>query len=54
MFCNACGYRKQDLESSEQKQGFEYTIEVDSEEDMSIKIVKASTGTLKIPRIITM
>tara|TARA_Y100000310_G_C20695119_1_gene825109 strand:- start:3157 stop:3672 length:516 start_codon:yes stop_codon:yes gene_type:complete len=54
MFCNACGYRKQDLESAENKQGYEYTIEVDSEDDMSIKVVKASTGTLKIPRIITM
>ena len=54
MFCNACGYRKQDLEPVEKKQGTEYTIEVNSEDDMSIKIIKASTGTLKIPRIITM
>lgn len=54
MYCNACGYRKQDLEPAEQKPACEYTIEIDSEDDMSIKVVKASTGTLKIPRIITM
>lgn len=54
MYCNACGYRKQDLEPAEKHPGCEYTIEIDSEADMSIKIVKASTGTLKIPRIITM
>ncbi|MBT4445930.1 ZPR1 zinc finger domain-containing protein [archaeon] len=54
MYCVACGYRKSDLEASEKHPGMQFTIEIDSEDDMSIKVVKASTGTIKIPRIITM
>ncbi len=54
MYCGACGYRKSDLETAESSTPMQYTIEVDSEEDMSVKIVKASSASIKIPRIINM
>ncbi len=54
MYCGACGYRKSDLEAQEKHPGMQYVMEVDSEDDMSVKVIKASTGTIKIPRIITM
>ena len=54
IFCNGCGYRKNDLEVSEKKQPMQYALEINSEDDMSIKVVKSSEATLKIPRIITM
>ena len=39
---------------AEKKQGMQYTLEINSEDDMSIKVVKSSGATVKIPRIITM
>jgi zinc finger protein len=54
MYCSACGYRKSDLESEQKHPGMQYTIEINSEADLTIKVVKSSTGTIKIPRVITM
>lgn len=53
MQCDACGFRKADLEPAEPKDPATYTIEVSSEDDMNIKVVKSGEATLKIPRIIT-
>lgn len=54
MECTACGYRKADVEPAEEKEPCRYTIEVDSEEDMNIKVVKSGEARLKIPHVITM
>ena len=54
IYCEGCGYRKNDLEVSEKKQAMQYTLEISSEDDLSIKVVKSSGATVKIPRIITM
>ncbi|MFH1276331.1 MAG: ZPR1 zinc finger domain-containing protein [Candidatus Woesearchaeota archaeon] len=51
--CSACGYRKADVEPAERKEPCKYTLEVDSEADLNIKIVKSGEATLKIPHIIT-
>jgi zinc finger protein len=53
MSCEACGYHKADLEPSESKDPCTYTLEVSSEDDLNIKIVKSGEATIKIPRIIT-
>lgn len=54
MECGACGYRKSDLEPVEKKEPCKYTLEVSSEEDLNIKIVKSGDALVKIPHIITM
>ena len=54
MDCSACGTRKSDVQPVEPKEPCKYTIEVDCEDDMNIKIVKGGEATVKIPRIITM
>ena len=54
MVCGACGYKKSDLEPEESKEPCKYTLEVTSEEDLSIKIVKSGEARVKIPHIITM
>jgi zinc finger protein len=54
MECPDCGTRKSDVEPVEKKEPCKYTLEVSSEDDMSIKIVKGGEATVKIPRIITM
>jgi zinc finger protein len=47
-----CGYHKADVESAEEaKASVKYTLEVSSEEDMKIRVVKSSTCTVKIPHI---
>lgn len=54
MECEGCGYRKGDVEPAEKKEPCRYTIEVSSEEDMNIRVVKSGEATVKIPHIITM
>ena len=53
MECAACGFRNSDVEPAEKKEPCRYTIEVDSESDLNIKIVKSGEATVKIPHIIT-
>ena len=53
MSCSACKYHQADCESEEQKEPAKYTLEVSNEADMSIRIVKSSQATVKIPHITT-
>ena len=53
MDCVACGARKSDVEPAERKDPCKYTLEVESEEDLNIKVVKSGEATLKIPHVIT-
>ncbi|MEK6899676.1 MAG: ZPR1 zinc finger domain-containing protein [Nanoarchaeota archaeon] len=53
MDCSGCGYRKADVEPAEPKEPCKYTLEVNSEQDLSIKIIKSGEATIKIPHIIT-
>lgn len=51
MSCDNCNYHQADVEALDQKYPSRYTIIVDSDKDMSIKIVKSSTATVKIPEL---
>ncbi len=53
MQCKECKYHKSDVEPSEQGDPAKYTLEINGEDDMSIRIVKSSHATIKIPRITT-
>jgi len=53
MECTGCGYRKADVEPAEKKEPCRYTLEVTSDADLNIKIIKSAEATVKIPRIIT-
>jgi zinc finger protein len=53
MTCTECGYHKADVEAEGSKGKVKYTFEVESEEDLKVRVVKASTATVKIPRIMT-
>ncbi|MBC8494944.1 ZPR1 zinc finger domain-containing protein [archaeon] len=47
-----CNYHKADIECAEStNEGVKYTVEIDSEEDMKIRVIKASTATIKIPHV---
>ena len=53
MDCAGCGYRKADVEPAEQKEPCRYTLEISSEDDLNIKVIKSGEATVKIPHIIT-
>ncbi len=53
MECSGCGYRKADVEPAEQKEPCRYTLEVTSDADLNIKIIKSAEATVKIPRVMT-
>lgn len=53
MDCQSCKYRRSDLEPAEKKEPCRYTFEINSEEDLNVKIVKSGEATIKIPHIIT-
>lgn len=53
MECTGCGYRKADVEPAEKKEPCRYTLEVTSDADLNIKIIKSAEATVKIPRVIT-
>lgn len=54
MECPDCNTRKSDVEPAEKKEPCKYTLEVNSEDDLNIKIVKSGEATVKIPHVITM
>lgn len=54
MDCKSCGYRKSDVEPAEKKEACRYTLEVNSEDDLNIKVIKSGEAKVKIPHIITM
>ena len=53
MNCSSCGYHKADVEALEKKEPTKYTFEIENEEDLKVRIVKSSEGTVKIPHVIT-
>lgn len=53
MHCEGCGYHKSDVEPAEEKEPARFTLEVSSEEDLTIRVVKSGEATVKIPHIMT-
>lgn len=53
MSCSNCGFHKADIEFAEEHEPVKYTLDVDSEDDMRIRIIKSAEATVKIPHIMT-
>ncbi len=51
MDCNACKYHKADVESLQKLDPVKFTVEVASEEDLKIRIIKSSSATVKIAHV---
>jgi zinc finger protein len=47
--CNDCGYRTSDLEFLEPGQPAEYSVDIESKEDLKIRIIKSGECEIKIP-----
>lgn len=52
MQCSNCNYRKSDVEPEESHPPCKYTLDVDSEQDMKIRVIKSSTAVVKIPHLV--
>ncbi len=46
-----CNYNMSDVEAEEQKEPTRYTIEINSEKDMNIRVVKSAAASVKIPQL---
>ncbi|MFH0978836.1 MAG: ZPR1 zinc finger domain-containing protein [Candidatus Woesearchaeota archaeon] len=53
MTCSECKYHKADIESVETHEPSKYTIDISGEQDLTIRVVKSSQATVKIPHITT-
>jgi len=53
MTCSNCKYHMADIEAIEKKEPCKVSIEINSEDDLKIRVVKSSNATVKIPRILT-
>ena len=53
MDCSNCDYRVADVESDEQRKPIKQSFTVESEEDLSVRVIKSSSATIKIPRMLT-
>ena len=53
MTCSNCKYHKADIEAAEQKEPCKYTLEINSEEDMKIRVVKSAIAIVKVPHLMT-
>ncbi|MBI2656568.1 ZPR1 zinc finger domain-containing protein [Candidatus Woesearchaeota archaeon] len=53
MTCNNCKYHKADVEAMETKDSARYELEISSEEDMKVRVVKSSEATVKLPHLAT-
>ncbi|OVE74791.1 hypothetical protein BVX95_01175, partial [archaeon D22] len=53
MNCSNCKYHKADVETEGGDDPTRYTFKIESEEDMSVRVIKSGDATLKIPRIMT-
>jgi len=53
MTCANCKYHMADLEAVEQKEPVRYELEISSEEDIKVRVVKSAQATVKLPHITT-
>lgn len=51
MDCTSCKYHKGDVEVEGSGEPVKYTLDITSEEDMKIRVIKSADATVKIPHI---
>lgn len=51
MTCSNCKYHKADVETAEKREPVKYTLELESEDDMQIRVVRSSEATINLVRI---
>lgn len=49
--CSACGYRHVDFVLTETKDPTRHTFTIDAADHMSVRVVRASSGTIRVPEL---
>ncbi len=49
--CEACGYRHVDFVLTETKDPTRHKYTIDAEQDMSVRVVRSASGTIRIPEL---
>ncbi|MBW3013327.1 ZPR1 zinc finger domain-containing protein [Candidatus Woesearchaeota archaeon] len=49
MQCDSCGFKKSDIEAAELKDPCKYEVEIESKDDLNIRVVKSSQAIVKWP-----
>ena len=52
MNCSNCKFHKSDVEVEKKNPPLKFSITVDGEDDLKIRVVKSSQATIKIPRLV--
>ncbi|MBD3164244.1 ZPR1 zinc finger domain-containing protein [Candidatus Woesearchaeota archaeon] len=53
MSCSSCHYHKADVEAQEKHPPARHALEISSEEDMNIRVIKSAAAVIKIPHMVT-
>lgn len=53
MDCSSCKFHQADVEASQQQEPAKWTMEISSEDDLSVRVVKSSEATVKIPHMMS-
>ncbi len=53
MNCEKCKYHKADVEAVEDKEPCKFTLDITSEKDMHIRVVRSSQAVVKVPYVTT-
>ena len=53
MTCSSCKYHKADVEVEKKQDPTRFTLDITSEDDMKIRVVKSAEATVKIPHMVT-
>ncbi len=51
MHCSKCHYNKADVEAAVQHEPAKYTFEVSGKDDLNVRVIRSSEGTIKIPHV---
>lgn len=51
MHCSSCHYHKSDVEAAEKKEPCRFTFEVNGKDDLNVRVIRSSEGTIKIPHV---
>ena len=51
MVCSNCQYHKSDVEAEERKDPVKITFTIESEKDLSVRVIKSSTASIRIPQL---
>jgi len=51
MACESCEFHKSDVEVENRQDPVRYTFQIESEDDLRVRVVKSAEATIKIPRI---